>query len=810
MLQPRTRWKLRCSLLALTLSAQPVLAQTTSQQPPARSDTQVADPAGQNEAATDERAPGRAQGAPEETQAADIVVTAQGRTERLQQVPVSAQVLSGATLADRNINTLTNINQIAPSVVVNPGARSSNLYIRGIGSGPNQSFDQSVAIFVDDIYHGRSRVTTATFLDLDRVEILKGPQSTFFGNNAIAGAFNILTRKATDHLEGDARALIAPNGLSGGQFALEGAAGGPITDTVGFRVAATYNGQQGWLQNTNTNYRVPRERNLAGRLTVTYTSSDIFDVTLKVEGSRNRNRGGLFLQLSNCPPAAPFVARGFCSIALNTGVPIGLQDNRISANDGQHINLDTYETVLTAHAKLGDHVLTSVTGYYGYDFDFTVDTDATPQTLAQASVPEKYHQFSQEFRLASPTGKLLEYVAGIYFQDDRVRFTQDNNVSFLSAAVRGLAPFAPLVPYLPLGQRIQVFQKEDSYAAFASLTLNATDKLKLTGGLRATQVEKRFQQTITLGTATNQYGGTVSVPSNLIPLISLLGIGNAGTVGLLSRTDRALTPSARVQYQFDPRTMAYASYSRGFKAGGFNFAESTRNLANYPFDPEHVNAYEIGLKTQPLRGVVFNVAAFRSDFSNLQVSINRQTGATVATSVVRNAAASRSQGVEVEASWALSDVFNLNAAGTYLDAKYRNYANAGPTNAQSLVGILFQDLSGHRTPFAPEWSGSLTASVRIPLSDGVRLLGEVTPSYRSGYDARTADDPLQRQRPFTRLDARVGISALDGRLEFDVIGKNLTNRTIYLYPSDLPQSLGTEVIQKEQPRNFAAQVRYRF
>ena len=139
--------------------------------------------------------------APKETQAADIVVTAQGRTERLQQVPVSAQVVSGTTLADRNINTLTNINQIAPSVVVNPGARSSNLYVRGIGSGPNQSFDQSVAIFVDDIYHGRSRVTTATFLDLDRVEILKGPQSTFFGNNAIAGAFNILTRKPTEAAE---------------------------------------------------------------------------------------------------------------------------------------------------------------------------------------------------------------------------------------------------------------------------------------------------------------------------------------------------------------------------------------------------------------------------------------------------------------------------------------------------------------------------------------------------------------------------------------------------------------------------------
>ena len=157
---------------------------------------------------------------PDGEQLTEIIVTAQKRAENIQTVPVSAQVVTGQALGQQNFNTLEQLTQTVPDVhVANSGSFSNDLYIRGIGSGSNSSFDQSVATFNDDIYHGRSRLSGATFLDLDRIEILKGPQSTFFGNNAIAGALNIISKKPGDSLEGSARLLYGQFG----QYAGEGA-----------------------------------------------------------------------------------------------------------------------------------------------------------------------------------------------------------------------------------------------------------------------------------------------------------------------------------------------------------------------------------------------------------------------------------------------------------------------------------------------------------------------------------------------------------------------------------------------------------
>lgn len=169
----------------------------------------------------------------------EIVITAQRRAERLQDVPVSVEVVGAIELRTENLTSLVSLARQNPSIKVQGSGRSSNFFIRGTGSGESQSFDQSVGTFVDDIYHGRSRNSEATFLDIERVEILKGPQTTFFGNNAIAGAFNIVSVKPSDDLTGWARALLSPtSGESGGQYALEGAATLPFTDSFQLRVAA--------------------------------------------------------------------------------------------------------------------------------------------------------------------------------------------------------------------------------------------------------------------------------------------------------------------------------------------------------------------------------------------------------------------------------------------------------------------------------------------------------------------------------------------------------------------------------------------
>src|SRR6202051_4220293 len=213
----------------------------------------------------------------------EIVVTAQLRSQNLQQVPISAQVVSGQVLTDQNLNSLPDLSQTVPAVHIGSSGRTSDLYIRGIGSGSSQAFDQSVGTFIDDVYYGRSRTSAGTFLDIDHLEILKGPQSTFFGNNAIAGALNIVTAKPGDTLDTSARLL---SGMFG-QYAVEGAIGGPITSTLGARVALTINGDSGYLYNTNLNTHWPVDDDRAGRITLFFHPSDNFDAALKTEVAKS-------------------------------------------------------------------------------------------------------------------------------------------------------------------------------------------------------------------------------------------------------------------------------------------------------------------------------------------------------------------------------------------------------------------------------------------------------------------------------------------------------------------------------------------
>lgn len=745
-----------------------------------------------------------------DAQGDEIVVTAQGREERLQDVPVSAQVVGELARVASNTNSLEALAKIQPSIRINSGGRSSDMYVRGTGSGGNQSFDQSVGLFVDNIYHGRSRITGATFLDLDRVEILKGPQSIFFGNNAIAGALNVVTKKPGDAIEASARVLLSPtSGTNGGQYAIEGAIGVPLNDWLGVRVAATYNGQQGWLENVSTGNLVPKEENFAFRGTVRIHPGR-WDVTIKGEFSRNVNEGGYYLQNENCPPSAPFTTGSTCAVIVNGGYPTGLDNNQMAVNDGSVFELENQEYVMNAAYELDSgHTITSVTGYYRYDFLMNLDTDGTPVALLHVQTPERQSQFSQELRFASPVGQPIEYIAGLYYQSGRSETETYQSYFFLNGTISGSAAFAGLVPYLPIGQGVWANQDEQTYSAFASVTWNVTDRLKLNAGLRATKVSKQFDWELFYGTATQTFGGLTRLPSNVVSLLSPLNLGNTGTLAL-ERSDSALMPSARVQYQLTPDVMAYASYSRGFKAGGFNFADNTANAANYPFGPETVNAFEAGLKSQLFdRALTFNVAAFRSEYEDLQVSINTATGSGAYVSLVRNAAKSRSQGIEVETVWQVVPAFRLSAAGSYIDSIYVSYPNAGPTNAQQQAAQQVQDLSGRPTPFSPKWSGNLTGTLTVPVGD-FQLTAEATGIYSSSYYMFATLDPLHFQDAYTRLDARLTIETADHRWAFDVIGKNLTDAVIRTQSNNQALSRGSILVQKVQPSNIAFQLRFRW
>jgi len=734
----------------------------------------------------------------------EVTVTAQRRTERLQDVPISVQVVTGQTLAEQNHNSLEDLTQTVPDVHVGPSGATSDMYIRGIGSGGNESFDQSVGLFIDDIYHGRSRTTQATFLDLDRIEVLKGPQSIFFGNNAIAGAVSIITKKPGDTLDGFARALYGEYG----QYAAEGAVGGPINDKFGARAALTFNGGDGWIKNVNTGEHVPHVHDMAGRVTLLFKATEDLEASLKIEGSKHREAGAAFsgqpMQIVNCPPPAPITANfagpGCAQYLSVGGLPTGFDNNRTGDDPGQGNDLSTFENVLTINYHRWGHTLTSVSGFYNYHFDLQFGNDGTPLTLLTTEAPEKYHQFSQEFRVASAAGQAIEYLAGAYFQTGDTFFGLENNYFFATPFV---PPSSPLAAYLPLGRNITLSQTEHSYAVFGSVTWNATERLKLSGGVRGSWVDKSYTQNLFYGTGTQPYGGFVPLPAALESPSGFFGQGVPGTLNG-DRSDQAWMPSVRMQYKIDPQAMIYASYARGFKAGGFNGTDTSGVAANQPFAPEHVNAYELGLKSEWLNDTVLvNLALFRSDYNDLQVAINQlPAGGGPAALLVKNAATSRAQGVELEGQWVASRDFRLGANIAYLDSYYVSYPNAGSTIVQLFNGIQVQDLSGRPTEFAPRWNGSVYAAYTAVLSGAYRLTTQLSPYFSSSYYLHDSDDPFFQQGGYVRLDARLSLENPDRHWAVDLIGRNLTDRNILA-------ALGSfYTASKQQPRTVAVQARF--
>ena len=526
---------------------------------------------------------------------AEIIVTAQKRSERLQDVPIAVDVVSGAALQAKATTSLGDLSQQLPSVFVAESAQGDRLSIRGIGTGDNISlYDQSVATFIDGVYHGRSRSIEGQLLDLDSVEVLKGPQSTYFGNNAIAGAFNITTKNPGDALNGFVRTFY---NFNFNDRQIEAAVGGPLSDTLSVRAAYLNSGGDGWINDVAAGVRVPATNNNLGRLTAVWRPNDKFTLNLKAEVADEREVGAIPEKLIDCPPPAGFPGpAGFCKTVIASGQDTSLDYIR-SETAGQGETYKSQQYTGNASYDAGPVILTAVTGYWKYKYNMGLDVDGTSPQGFSAVFDEKYHQFTQEVRAASRTGGKVEYLAGLYYQNDDLIGATSYNYTFISPKIAGLAAFAPLVPYLPLSQDDAYDQRDTIYAGFGSLAWNITDQFKITGGFRATSVRKSAVLTTSFGTAATAFGEITPFPAALQPLGDSLGkalaLGFPGTRSV-SRLDKHISPSLNAQYHFTRDLMVYASYSNGFLAGGFNPGEHAGIQSNLYFGPETVNAYEVG------------------------------------------------------------------------------------------------------------------------------------------------------------------------------------------------------------------------
>lgn len=744
----------------------------------------------------------------------DIIVTAQGREQRLKDVPVSVSVVSGAALERKDLRSLADLTARLPNVKITPGQSSDVLSIRGVGSGQNPGLEQSVATFVDGLYRARSRGIRAAIFDVDRVEVLKGPQITFFGANAIAGALNIATRKPSATFGANATALYGTDN----EYLLEAGVTGPITDTLSVRVAGRANGLDDFVDNAAAAKRGTL-REYTGRLSLRWQPAGDFRSDLRVEGTTSRNGAAYDGELLNCPtdPAYPAAGNLGCGEALALGG--GKVDDKLDRKSNiipGYANLDFYEIGWTNALDLGSVKLKSVTGYYDHKSHVLQDLipvgPTGPDNLGSLMVPanDLFHQFSQELRLETRIGDVLDLLAGVYYQKSRLQTDSYADFRFLPFG-SFLPPFANPAGYTAATQvagYAVLFQDENTKSAFAAATLRPVAHLRINGGLRYTVVSKDASRSFVLG---SHAGGVVSsAGAALIPAppvtqqflaANVIG-GDLADFSDPRRRDRRLMPSVGVQYDVTPDVMAYATFSTGFKAGGFG---GTNVIESY--GPESVKAYEIGAKGSLFdRALNVTLAAFRSDYRDLQEAtiVFLPSGSVIA--VTTNAASARSQGVEFGSTLRVGPALTLSADIAYLDSRFRNYPNGGCTVLQTLARGLAcaQDLSGKRRPFAPQFSGNIGASLTVP-AGAYQVRIDPGVYFVTDYNQQAGNDPLYVQKGYAKADLRVGFGPADGRWELAAIAKNLTDRQTASFRSGVTASPGSVIAFPERGRSVALQ-----
>lgn len=684
--------------------------------------------------------------APEQYGVLDIIVTAQKREQRLQEVPVSIVAISGEQIEKMNITDLRSIQGQIPNFTVLNSGVNPVVFMRGFGSGPNNvAFDQTVSIYMDGIYGGRGAQFSAPFFDLARMEVLRGPQGALFGRNTAAGAISLVTAGPGNEFEAH---VSAGYDFERNGFDVSGVASGPVSDTLGVRVAGKITRQDGYIRNLYNDKDDPQLSNELARLTVKWTPADYVDVTAKLEYARHLLEGGVnvsgsLTQQTNFAEAGKFRY---------------VSSNYAGSDLDEESGITTWNAALTANFDVGDHVITAIGGYSAFDtvrftnYDERSPDGTVPPNNANAKFgngfPEDFKQWSGELRLTSPTGGLLEYVVGAYYDHSDYHLQQDSFYRDIAGFITG-------------HQQTNFNQSGNAFSLYGQGTLNFTPDLRLIGGLRYSHVSKN---------------GTFSARNvSGIPL-NTIGPDRSGSL-----SESYFDPSFTLQADIAEGVMVYATYARGSKSGGF--VSNTYNVSQegFSYKPERSTNYEAGIKSTLGGGVAtINLTLFRTEFEDLQQSAYDPD---LRTFLTRNAAEARSQGLEMEIQVAPTRNLQFHASFAYLDAKFVDYPGAPCLATQTLAecnsaipeSIAANNLAGMPLQFAPKFSGNVGLSYTLDIGD-YNVQSSASTSFRSDYFIADGYSPIWGlQDGWAKVDARIQFGPNSDRWNIALIGRNLGN-----------------------------------
>jgi iron complex outermembrane receptor protein len=659
-----------------------------------------------------------------------VVVTAQRVEQNLQDVPVAVSAYDEETLWVNRMNTMADIAQRTPSFTateVNPG--EPNLAIRGIGTegiNSNAGGDASVVLFVDGVYIGRGGAAPLELYDLERVEVLRGPQGTLFGKNVVGGAVSLTSRKPSFD-----DSFVDVTGTFGNHDRVEllGRFNHAFSETFAVSGAVASLRRDGYSANETTGNRVDDAESAGGRLSFRYAPSELLDVLVTVDHVDQDQRGQ--------------PRDNVCDASLNGGihcVGVNPDPRRVNAFDDGYLRREATGITANLDYDIEWGTLTSVTAYRTADYahaDAFFSNPINPPTQIESFNEnlEDSEQFSQEFRLSFDAWNArLRGVTGVYYLFEEIQRNEILVQTFPVPAVTGTGSFP---------QDVQA----SSFALFGQADYDMTDKLTLTAGARMTWEEKDAEVA----------GILVEGPGLPPPLAEEYAVE-------ADENWSAFTPKLAMSYQINDDAMAYVSAARGFKSGGFQGTAGTAASAVTAYDPEYAWSYEIGAKTEWLENSLrLNAAAFYIDYDDLQVS----QLVPLCCVVIGNAATAEIQGVEVEALYRPLPRWDVNVSYSWLDAEFESFASGATA-----------DHSGNTLPRAPENKWNVGTQYEWDVGELGVLLARLDWTHQSKIYFEASNTPLEVQDGYDVVDARLSLRAHDDAWEVAVWGKNLDDELI--------------------------------
>ena len=697
-----------------------------------------------------------AQDAETATQIDEIIVTAQKRSENLQTVPVAVSVNTGEDLRDRNISNIDQLQTIVPSFQSSPFGTS----IRGVGTSTfSTSIEPTVSTVVDGVVLGRPEMALGSFYDIAQVEVLRGPQGMLFGKNASAGVVSIVTNRPNlDGLFAAANISLGEDGYNRSDATVNL----PLGDRVALRVGGFVNELDGVIHNNFDGRSFNGNDEWGTRARLLWVASDNVEVLLTADYMKQD-------QSITWSPYALGAGSPFTGAYAFCGVTPSPENDELCIDGPQYKDRENYGFTGQVDWSLGNGLtLTSITAARRATDLSSGDSDSLPVNLLNTNISDQwFEQFSQEFRLTSPQGARLEYVAGLYYFSQETRQVTEQTGTF------GL----PLPPGFFANSTINSLVEGESAAVFGQLKYALTDSLALIAGVRFTH-------------------DTLSLDFNQFNLPGTLGV-NPTVSRVDDTTEDNVSWRLGLQYQVAPRVMLYGTVARGYKGPGFNQTGVSNATASQYVGPEIPTSFEIGAKTTLFDGrVLLNLAAFHTEFEDYQAQTLDRSVTPAAFRTI-NAGDLETQGVEADFIVRLAEGLTLTGAAAWIDARYGDFAPIscypGQTVAQGCVVVApgfppfvppttAYDASGEPLSGVPDWKGTMALRYERPVFSGLKLNALIDWSWRSEVNASANGDPNTVIDGFSLFGFNVGVGAEDESWRLSAWGKNVGDQR---YPSAL-------------------------